>query len=107
MKATSPRRPWYQFSLRTMLIVMVLSSAGFGYWVHWSREWIRQRQAWRDRHHVRMNTQRATAPNAPWGLLFFGEQGEGRISPGSFNEQREAMRLFPEASVSQPPPPPR
>jgi hypothetical protein len=29
---------WYQFSLRTMLIVMVLSSAAFGWWVHWSME---------------------------------------------------------------------
>src|SRR4051812_35946 len=41
-----PKRCWYQFSLRTMLVTMIVASAVFGYWVHWSKEWIRQRQQW-------------------------------------------------------------
>src|SRR4051794_28836101 len=43
MSQEKSRRRWYQFSLRTMLIVMVLSSAAFGWWVQRSSEWIRQR----------------------------------------------------------------
>src|SRR4051812_35020701 len=44
MPITKPRRRWFQFSLRTMLIAMVLSSGLFGSWVRWSREWISQRR---------------------------------------------------------------
>jgi hypothetical protein len=94
-------RRWYQFSLRTMLIVMVLASAAFGYWVHWSREWIRQRheaivepgvysiaiEAEQDR------------PYAPGGLWLFAEKGEAEIECNT-SKREWVQRLFPEASVS-------
>jgi len=38
-----PRRRSYQFSLRTFLVLVTLVCVGFGWWVHWSREWISQR----------------------------------------------------------------
>ena len=45
---TSPRRPWYQFSLRTFFALVMLACAGIGLTVRWvqsSQEWFRQRQA--------------------------------------------------------------
>ena len=30
---TPPRRRWYQFSLRTMFVVVTLACIGFGWWV--------------------------------------------------------------------------
>lgn len=98
-------RPWFQFSLRTMLIVMVLVSAVFGYWVHWAKEWKRQRwraissgdlyPAWKPKRSVA----------APASLWLIGEKGYDELfvvprEPLS-NEPRveEYRRLFPEATV--------
>jgi hypothetical protein len=44
---TPPRRRWYQFSLRTMLIIMVVAAAAFSWWAQSSRERIGLRQEWR------------------------------------------------------------
>ena len=96
-----PHRPWYQFSLRTMLIVMVISSAGFGCWVHWSREWIRQRHEFWDRHLAEKLIQ-AVPPRAPGGLWLFGEEGVHLIvreSDATPEIVDEVGGLFPEAQV--------
>jgi hypothetical protein len=42
--ATAPtKRRWYEFSLQTFCVLVMLASAGFGYWKYWSKAWIRQR----------------------------------------------------------------
>jgi hypothetical protein len=82
-----------------MLIVMVLSSAVFGWWVHRSREWIRQRHEWmaeyRESFWMTFNNDQ---PRAPFGLWLFGEVGRQYITvhPAYLDE---ASKLFPEAEV--------
>jgi hypothetical protein len=103
MTTASPptRRPWYQFSLRTMLIVMVLASAAFGYWVHWSKEWIRQRHAiWEAEQPViyTFNVE-GQERDAPCGLWLFGEEGFTEVWCVKQEDIELAKRLFPEASA--------
>jgi hypothetical protein len=117
------RRRWYQFCLRTFFVLVTLVCVGFGYWVHWSREWIRRRHEWlyvqvynkptgRWVPSVRDPPTRPPPPRAPGGLWLFGEEGAGEIDCPS-EEQERAQQLFPEAivyPVSQPtfsPPPSR
>jgi hypothetical protein len=90
---TPPRRRWYQFSLRTMLIVMVLSSAVFGWWGHRSKEWIRQR------HSVKVFKGAVGQVRAPGGLWIFGEEGVGEIFAQPPDWER-AESLFPEAKFA-------
>jgi hypothetical protein len=98
MDAKSKRR-WYQFSLRTMLIVMVVLSAAFGYWVHWSREWIRQRRAMIDSNRASEAWPGAMQRDAPFGLWIFGERGYAVMSCKQKDEDL-VTRLFPEAHIS-------
>jgi len=113
MDTTKFRRPWYQFSLRTMLIVMAVLAAGFGYWVHWSREWIRQRHEALNNFARELNPPEivdlSTTPMksktriAPAGLWLFGEKGVWRLSCHS-EKYEQVKRLFPEAWMSPPVP---
>jgi hypothetical protein len=102
---TPPRR-WYQFSLRTMFVGMILISAAFGWWVHRSREWIKQR------HEALANgwvsdDSKDDRPRAPSGLWLFGEHGVAVIAVYHNRDQiaflakcSEARQLFPEAHPS-------
>jgi len=108
-----PRRRWYQFSLRTFFVLVTLVCAGFGYWVHWSREWVRQRHEVLDLFLAHDATRNAERPWAPGGLWLFGEKGvssiyfddELDVSDGKERNFGEVTRLFPELeSVSVRPP---
>jgi hypothetical protein len=80
-----------------MLLVMVVASAVFGWWVHRSREWIRQRQQWRLRYPVYSIE---SPPLAPGGLWLFGEKGIDVYYQTEGKEKYEqTTRLFPEANV--------
>jgi hypothetical protein len=85
-----------------MLIVMVLSSAVFGWWVHRSREWIRQRHEWINElgHDIYGENLSRTAPG---GLWLLGEEGVAGIAFHARRAHRgtseEVRRLFPEAEV--------
>src|SRR4051812_1369100 len=101
---TKPKRRWYQFSLRTMLIVMVLSSAVFGYWVHWSKEWIRLRNEWRSGRTtdgseclVTDKIKYDSQPTAPAGLWLLNEHGATEVYCEDRSDRDEASRVFPEA----------
>jgi hypothetical protein len=100
---SSPRRRPFQFSLRTMLIVMVLASAAFGWWVHRSKEWIRQRHEALECDESRIYHRRAfIRVRAPSGLWIFGEKGFAEL--GCLDDmdasQRETLqRLFPESRI--------
>jgi hypothetical protein len=96
-----PRHRWYQFSLRTFFVLVTLVCVGFGYWVHWSREWIRLRHEWMISKPGFFigNDYGAPNPSAPGGLWLLGEEGANRIYVAKSDVQ-EAMRLFPEAAVS-------
>lgn len=96
----APPRRRFQFSLRTMLVVVTLVCVGFGWWVHWSREWIRERQEWIEQHKgvVLRGGWGVKPPTAPCGLSLFGEHGV-HIMFAVGDEEQEARRLFPEARV--------
>jgi hypothetical protein len=107
-KPTPPRRRWYQFSLRTFFVLVTLLCVGFGYWVHWSKEWIRRRNEWRENNLVYElpdggSVMIAIEPTtAPYGLWFFGEVGIAHIRcvcefDGASERSSEAILLFPEA----------
>jgi hypothetical protein len=100
---STPRRRWFKFSLRTLLIVMVLSSAAFGYWVHWSREWIRQRhELLRDQPplHEPINITGQFDP-LPFTLRLFDEKSETVVlwRHDSPYGKADAQWLFPEARI--------
>jgi hypothetical protein len=97
--STSPRRRWYQFSLRTMLLTMIVASAVFGYWVHWSKEWIRQRVGiLQYRDYFRAQDGNTVAPG---GLWLFDEKGIPVLwCPDNQPQTANTLRqLFPEAMV--------
>jgi hypothetical protein len=100
-----PKRRWYQFSLRTMLLTMIVASATFGYWVHWSREWIHQRQKWIEREgiFVLRGGWGVKPPTAPYGMWLFGEHGVQIMFVATVEEEQEAKRLFPETLVERMP----
>lgn len=92
------RRPWYQFSLRTLFVVVALVSIPLA-WVGYSLNWIRQRRELvREGWVIEMpypvfNGER---PDAPCGLWIFGEKGRGCLicQPG---DKELVKRLFTEA----------
>jgi hypothetical protein len=98
------KRRWFQFSLRTLLIIITLVCMGLGYWVHWSKDWIRQRHEWLANHPGQsgLNTGSSIGltppqPPAPLSLRLFGESGMPLVYVMPGDEQLEATRLFPEA----------
>src|SRR6478609_2019595 len=102
---TKPKRRWYQFSLRTMFVVVTLACIGFGWWVQRSREWIRQRRqvlsvADGERHPDAVVIGReVTAPGFLW---VFGEGGVGQLYVDRYGRRTSVAtieRLFPEADV--------
>jgi hypothetical protein len=87
-----------------MLIVMVVSSAAFGYWVHWSREWIRQRREVIRTHVVFVGLQQVyqskNMPRAPSGLWLFGDSGWRIVLLREHRREAEVQRLLPESEVA-------
>jgi len=85
--------------------MVTLVCVGFGYWVHWSKEWIRERHEWRAAHpHSSCGDMlELPVPTAPCGLWLFGETGDAMMSlgpqatPATVDEVR---KLFPEAEVT-------
>jgi hypothetical protein len=100
---TPPRR-WFQFSLRTMFAGMILASVVFGWWVHTSREWIKQRNEAKAQYTFSFwddVSDTEARPRAPGGLWLFGERGFARLwcLDGNPDTVKAAQRLFPEAEV--------
>jgi hypothetical protein len=93
-----PKRRPFQFSLRTFFVLVTLACVGFGYWVHWSREWIRQRQEAREEVFALVPLLPEEPPRAPCGLWLFGEKGVLEIRCGT-DRIEQLKRLFPEARV--------
>ena len=102
-----PRRHWFRFSLRTLLIVITLASCSMA-WVAYQLNWIRQRRAERAAEHKdfldfgRGQISKEGQAAAPWQLAIFGEQGLTEIVLWRENDLRKAelQSLFPEAHVT-------
>jgi hypothetical protein len=99
-----PRRRWFRFGLRTMLVAVVALSIPLA-WVGYSLNWIRQRHEALAARRV-YDFSDSAATTAPGGLWLFGERGVIGIlcSP---EDAELARRLFPEASISSVLPSPR
>jgi hypothetical protein len=109
LDATKLRRRWYQFSLRTMFVVMTLACVGVGLatWIQKSREWIRQRNRALDLNQIREREDGwfpiASGPKitAPGLLWLFGEIGTSEVVVfGDAQHMDEIRSLFPEAVVT-------
>jgi hypothetical protein len=108
-----PSRRWYRFSLRTMLVLVTLVAVVLGslaYPIHW----IRARRTFVAAHAgceidatwVNVHDSSYTAPT-PWILYLLGEHGVAawEIHCLSWDERKEAKRLFPEAEFLDHPKP--
>lgn len=106
-------RRWYQFSLRTMLILVTVACLLFAVsaWALNARRRIQERRDWiaentrggKSVQRVHVNT--LFAPRAPDGLWLLGEKGVASISfdfGATIEECNAARRLFPEAEIRAP-----
>jgi hypothetical protein len=98
------KRRWYQFSLRTMFVLVFVVSVPLA-WVGYSLSWIRQRHEALDTRQV-YDFSDSAATTAPGGLWLFGERGVITIFCSTENAEF-ARRLFPEAFISSLSPSPR
>ena len=106
----APPRRWFQFSLRTMLVLMALASLPLA-WVAYALSWISERHAAFSSRHVLLainfdDIQPASDddvlvpfPSPPAGLWLLGEKGvtDLRCAVESKESIEKHMRLFPEA----------
>src|SRR6266702_5950070 len=101
---TAHKRRWFQFSLRTLFIVMTL----FGCWLGYQLSWIRQRHALLSPQQVYgcgTVTVYQGGTSAPWSIRVFGEPGYGELivevddCSDADDTKRRVEMLFPEAKV--------
>jgi hypothetical protein len=120
-KAEPPKRKrrWFQFSLRTLLIVVTLLAVACRY-VGSQVKFLRDRHEARASHAIvypeaeegpdgiwyfrrwGLNVPMGSRPKSPWPLRWFGEEGYWGINAGetaSDGEIANLKRLFPEAVV--------
>ena len=122
MTASTPRRRWFRFSLR-MLLVMVTTVGVLLGWLGVQLKWIHDRHKaleWLLPYHARqLAAERGALPpplkgeyvshpttKAPWSLRIFGEKGIERLevyedlaNPDGPHSVNELSSLFPEAEV--------
>jgi hypothetical protein len=122
----APKRRWFQWSLRTLFVVVTL----FGCWLGYEWNWIRQRHALVTRQQALAAdaaleagpksgsawtlsfTTASTVARAPGLLWIFGEEplsdlevifiddGQRDLTVQQHREIEQAKRLFPEADVT-------
>ena len=96
-----PRRRWFRFSLRTMLVVVTVLPVPLG-WAAYHLNWIRQRHAALARWDASSLSIDRDDKIPPWQLRLFGERGPGgsHLRINVFNvhskEARMVLALFPE-----------
>ena len=101
-----PRRCWFHFSLRTLLVLLTLAGAAAG-WLGVQFNWIQDRHAMLEHSHVAACGFQLGYSTAPWGLWLLGETGVGEIALWMTNDSaadeerlKATQRLFPEARVT-------
>jgi hypothetical protein len=112
-----PKRRWFQWSLRTLFIVVTVMGILVAWTIH-DLNWIRERHSFEDAGRVVKKIDPSTLITAPGMLWLFGEKGHrdvifyinltGRPSDADANvrdtdlhqEMLQAKSLFPEATIS-------
>jgi hypothetical protein len=105
MKENPPRRRWFRFSLRTMLVLVTLVCVYLG----WAMDWRRQREAaWMISTKGQMRNlgpgeyHIAGGSQPPFQLRLFGVKGANSIymNRSATNDEKQKLRvLFPEARI--------
>jgi hypothetical protein len=104
-----PRRRWYQFRLRTLLIGVVLVAIPCGYVAH---EWriVAERKTWLLDHPQPMfsvdiavfdgngNVESPPEPTIPRLRQWLGDEPTKYVEARSSGEEKAARKLFPEAT---------
>lgn len=93
----------FSLSLRGLLLLFVIPSAGLSAWVAYNVSWIRERHRFLDQHAADIVSTTRTC-NAPGTLWLLSEQGMSEcVVRERFRDQPEefqrAARLFPEADI--------
>ena len=90
----APKRRWFRFSLRTLLLLVVLIGIPLG-WVGNRVNWIRQRRAFLQGPSASPNVSLKPQVDTPGMLWLFGESSHPIIWCRP-EDVAEARRLFPE-----------
>jgi len=96
-----PRRRWFRYSLRTLLVLVVLLAIPLG-WIAAQLKWIHDRHEALEHHHALSVSWTGRGPEAPWSVRIFGENGQLEITlrdDKSDDERKRIEKLFPEATV--------
>lgn len=99
----SPKRRWFRYSLRTLLVAVMV----FGCWLGYELNWIRQRHSVLARDDIRSSQrwlvvtpfQIPDSPNPPWPLSVFGEKGYGEVVLVHVDEERDKIARPPETAA--------
>jgi hypothetical protein len=99
MDAT-PKRRWYQFSVRSLFVVITL----FGIWLGWQLYWFKTRRDWLEAQNYVAAFPAAGARKLPHPQLLitlFHQEAMSQIllRNASQEEIAKVQRLFPEADV--------
>lgn len=100
-ESSKPRRRWFRFSLRMMLVLVTLVCVLCGY-LGWAISWISQRRDFLSQAGVHSIVGFVAKVPAPMSLRILGEEGTAIIilSDDLPSESKgQAQRLFPEADV--------
>jgi hypothetical protein len=105
-KAEPPKRKrrWFQFSLRTLLILAVACAVGAGY-VGRQYEIVQNRRAFLDDHlnkYGNLIVDSSVAVEVLWIRRVLGDEGVWKLgldSDSDTNERQRAAALFPEAQI--------
>ena len=101
MTETKPKRRWFQFSLRTLFVLIALLSIPIAWAASIQLNWIRQRNEFKNEFDINDMDFSGFRPNAaqcPWSLKLFGETDQKYVLV-PIKYVAEARRLFPEAVI--------
>lgn len=96
-----PRRRWFRYSLRTMLVVVTV----FAVWLGWELKFVRERKAFLDwtieeRHIIRFTHFDGPAPAVPFWRRWLGDAPVQSVMLPHGSSEADLIRaqsLFPEA----------
>ncbi len=105
--APKPKRRWYQFSLRTLLVVVTLICVVVGGYVHWQAEIVRERKQMRSRivelgGSIATDSDREPLSRVPWLRRVLGDEPVAEINMEFGTPDSELLKIreaFPEAEV--------